>query len=116
MKIEPVGSEATEIVGIVRERSTPDLEKRYRLPSNSVGFQHLSKIIGDADPLQLTVTVDELATDPSAIDLMSYSFLIPRQLAGKDVGRNVVISAVLVPVEALSGIRIWLARELQRLC
>ena len=116
MKIEPLGREATEIVEIVRERSTRDLQKRYRLPSDSIGFQHLSKTIGDVDPMQFTVIVDELATVPAAIDLMSYSFLIPRQMAGKDVGRNVVISAVLVPVEALSGIRKWLARELQRLC
>ena len=116
MKIEPLGSQVAEVVGIVRERSTPDLEKRYRLPHNSIGFQYLAKTIGDAGPVQLTVTVDELATDPAAIDLMSYSFLIPRQLAGKDIVKSVVINAVLVPVETLGGIRIWLARELQRLC
>ena len=116
MKIEPLGSQVAEIVGIVRERSTPDLEKRYRLPHNSIGFQDLAKTIGDADPVQLTVTVDELATDPAVIDLMSYSFLIPQHLAGKDIVKNVVINAVLVPVETLGGIRIWLARELQRLC
>ncbi len=95
MKIEPLGSEAAKIVGVVRERSTPNLEKRYRLPSNSIGFQHLSKTIGDVDPMQFTVIVDELATVPAAIDLMSYSFLIPRQLAGKDIVRNVVINAAL---------------------
>ena len=115
MKIVPLGSEVANIVGVVRERSTPDLEKRYRLPRNSIGFQHFSKTIGDADPRQFTVIVDELATDPAAIDIMSFSFMIPRQMVGKDIVRNVVINAVLVPVEALSGTRVWLARELQRL-
>ena len=50
MRVEPLGGEATEIVGIVRERFTPDLEKQYRLPQNSIEFQHLSKTIGDVDP------------------------------------------------------------------
>ncbi len=116
MKIEPLSSEVAEIVGIVRERSTSDLEKRHRLAHNSIGFQDLAKTIGDADPVQLTVTVDELATDPAAIDLMGYSFLIPRHATGKDIVKYVVINAVLVPIETLGGIRIWLAREVQRLC
>ena len=88
-----------EIIGIVRERSNPDLAKRHELPRKSIGFLDLAKTIGDADPVQLTATVDELAVDPAAIDLMSYTFLAPRSLAGKNIVKSAVVSAVLVPVE-----------------
>ena len=113
MRIEPIGRRTAEIVGVVRERSKPDLARQHRLERSSIGFRDLANTIGDADPVQLTVQVDELPGDPDAIDYLSYTFLLPRKLAGQDISRGTVIQARLAPMETLSGIRLWVAQEIE---
>ena len=115
MRIEPHGSINAEIVGIVRERLQPDLANRYGLARNSIGFIDLADTIGDADPVQLTVLVDELSDDPAAIDFSAYTFLMPQNLDAPGIRRNAIIRARLTPVVALNGIRLWLAREIELL-
>ena len=83
MAIEAMGSIAVEVVGVVQHRSDPDLAKRYQLGRDSIGFTHLANRIGDTDPVQITLRVDEIATDPAAIDYFSYTFLCPRNQVGK---------------------------------
>ena len=114
--IEPIGSIDAEFIGVVRERLNPDLAQRQGLGRNSIGFRDLVRAIGDADPVQLTVQVDELPNDPAAIDYSGYTFLLPRKLAPRDIERGALILARLSPVEALGGIsRVWLAREIELL-
>ena len=113
MRIEPLGTVAVE--GIVRERSQPNLAKRHGLERNSIGFGLLTQAIGDADPLQLTVQVDELTDDPDAIDYLSYTFFVPKSRADQDIARGDVMRALLTPVEMLGSIKLWLAKEIERL-
>ena len=113
MRIDPIGRATAEIVGVVRERSGPDLARRHGLERNSIGFNELANIIDDADPVQLTVQVDELPGDPDAIDYYSYTFLLPRKLVGRDITPGTVIQARLVPVETLIRIRLWVARKIE---
>ncbi len=115
MRIEPFGSIPVEIVGVVRERSQPDLTQRHGLERGSIGFGLLADTIGDADPVQLTVQVDEFPEDEAAIDYLSYTFLSPRKQAERDIGKDAVIRARLFPVEALGIGRWWLAKEIERL-
>lgn len=111
--IKPIGSVDTKITGIVRELSRPDLARRHGLQRNSVGFIQLTKIIGDPDPIQLTVQVDELPNDPDAIDYSGYTFLSPRNLNTRGLTRGAVISASLTPQETLNGIKFWLAPQIE---
>lgn len=111
--IEPIGSTNAAITGIVRELSSPDLAQRHKLPRNSIGFNRLANTIGDADPIQLTVQVDELPNDPDAIDYCAYTFLTPRNRNTQSLTRGAVISASLTPQETLNGIRFWLAQTIE---
>ena len=114
MSIDPIiGSTNAEIIGIVRELSRPDLARRHGLERNSVGFIQLTNIIGDADPVQITVQVDELPNDPDAIDYSGYTFLSPRNLNTRGLTRGAVISASLTPQETLNGIKFWLAPKIE---
>ena len=113
MRIDPIGRMTAEIVGVVRERSGPDLARRHGLERNSIGFKELANVIGDSDPVQLTAQVDDLPGDPDAIDYSSYTFLLPRKLAGREITQGAVIQALLAPVVTLSGIRLWVARKIE---
>ena len=113
MAIDAMGSIAVEVVGVVQHRSGPDLAKRYQLGRDSIGFTHLASRIGDTDPVQITIRVDEIATDPSAIDYFSYTFLCPRNQVGKKVRTNVVLQARLDPVEVLGVGKVWRAKTVE---
>ena len=113
MSIEPIGSTNAEIIGIVREISRPNLARRHGLDRNSVGFSELAKIIGDPDPVQITVQVDELPNDPDAIDYSGYTFLSPRNLNTRGITKGAVISASLTPQETLNGIKFWLGQKIE---
>ena len=113
MAIEAMGSIPVQVVGVVQHRSDPDLVKRYQLGRDSIGFNHLASQIGDTDPVQITVRVDEIATDPAAIDYFSYTFLCPRSQVGKSVRTNVVLQARLGPVEVFGVGKIWRARTVE---
>ena len=113
MRIEPLSSKSVEVVGVVREWSQPDLARRHRLERSSIGFDLLAKAIGDADPVQLTVQVDELSDDEAAIDYLSYTFLVASGKVGKSIGQHAVIRARLSPVEVIGVCRLWLAREIE---
>ena len=113
MAIDAMGSIPIQVVGVVQHRSAPDLAKRYQLGRDSIGFAHLASRIGDTDPVQITVRVDEIATDPAAIDYFSYTFLCPRSQVGKSVRTNVVLQARLDPVEVLGVGKVWLTQSVE---
>ena len=50
MRIEPTGSRNVAIVGVVRERSQPDLNRRYGFGVGSIGFGELTKMVGGPSP------------------------------------------------------------------
>lgn len=113
MRIEPLGSRNVTIVGVVRERSQPDLNRRYGFGVGSIGFGELARMVGDPDPIQLTVLVDELSVDPAAIDFSGYTFLCPKSIIDKSVRQGAVVQATLRPLEILGGDRVWLASSIE---
>ena len=115
MRIEPLGSKAAEIIGVVRERAQPDLAKRYKLERNSLGYSQLVQEIGEADPVQFTVLVDELAADPAAVDFFSYTFLSPKNKIGKEFRKGAAIRVKLRPVDVLGVGSFWKATDMERL-
>lgn len=115
MRIEPIGEKAIEIVGVVRELASPDLAKRYNLSRGNIGFNQLSKLLGDADPIQVTLFIDEFAVDSAAVDYMSYTFLAPRARNARKFHKGNVLQASLMPIEILGAGRLWKANALERL-
>ena len=75
----------------------------------SIGFNELARAIGDSDPEQITVQVDELAEDPEALDFSSYTFLCRRDRVDRTLSRGSVIRVRLAPVEVLGLGKLWLA-------
>ena len=115
MRIEPLGARSVEVVGVVQDRVEPDLAKRYNLPRNSPGYSQLAKQVGDANPVQLTVLVDELAADPAAIDFLSYTFLCSKRRMNKRLGRGAIIQVSLQPVVIIGVGKFWKAATVERL-
>ena len=115
MKIEPMGDQPVNITGVVQKRSQPNLARRYRLDRNSIGFGELTRVIGEADPVQLTMFVDELSDDPAAIDYFSYTFFLPKRQAGKSISKNTVIKARLAPVYILGIGKVWLTKDIEQM-
>lgn len=115
VRIDPLGSIPEVIIGKVQDRVEPDLPKRYGIDRNSIGYSELAKKIGDADPVQFTVLVDELASDPEVIDQASYTFLCARQLADRNIRRGALVEAHLEQTRSLGIGPFWLAKEIERL-
>lgn len=116
LRIDPSGTRPVDLVGVVREFTPrPNLAKRYGLERGSIGYQQLARRLGDADPAQVTLFVDELAEDPAAIDYSGYTFLCRRELAGQEVRPGALIAVRLAPQEVLGLGWFWVARTLERL-
>ena len=115
MRIEPLGPAPVQIIGVVQARGQPDLSKRYKMPRTAIGYDLLTKQIGDAEPLQFTVFVDELASDPAAVDYFSYTFLCPRHQVDRRVSKGAIIQVSLVPIDVLGVGRLWCAKTIERL-
>lgn len=115
MRIEPLGSKAVEVIGVVHEKAQPNLAKRYKLDRNSLGYSELVRQIGEADPTQFTVVVDELAADPAAIDFLSYTFLFPKKKSSKEFRKGAVIQVELQPVDVMGVGRFWKATKMEML-
>ena len=113
MRIEPLGSRSLQVVGVVHDRAQPNLANRHNLQRNSIGYSQLVKQIGDADPVQLTVLVDELVADPAAIDFFSYTFLIPRRKINKRFRRGAIIQAHLQPIDVIGVGKFWKATTVE---
>ena len=109
VSIEPIGTRPADVMGIVQARSRPDLAKRFGIGRGSIGFNEFDRTIGDSDPEQITMQVDELAGNPDAIDFSSYTFLCRRDKVDRSLRRGSVIRVRLAPVEVLGLSKLWLA-------
>lgn len=116
MRLAPRGAQSVTAVGVVREFTPrPNLAKRYGLERGSIGYRQLARLLGDADPAQVTLFVDELDEDPAAIDYSGYTFLCRRELAGQGVRPGAVIAVRLAPQEVWGVDWFWVAQTLERL-
>lgn len=115
VRIEPLGSTPEVIIGKVQDRVEPDLPKRYGIDRNSIGYGELANKIGDADPIQFTVLVDDLASDPEAIDYLSYTFLCAKDLVDRNIRRGALVAVDLEQAQPLGIGPFWLARAIERL-
>ena len=113
IRIEPMGTRPEEIFGKVQDWVQPDLSRRHNIERGTIGYGLLTKQIGDPDPLQFTVLVDELSGDPAAIDYLSYTFLCPRGQVDKNITKGRIVQVILEPVDILGIGPFWCAKRIE---
>lgn len=112
IRIDPIGNGETHI-GAVTHVSAVLLENRFSVVPNSLGAQQLNKILGGLEVTQVTIQVDEIATDPDAEDLMSYTFWCNSNLVPPLLAVGNVVSTDIKPTELVGiGLR-WVAGSLK---
>ena len=112
MRMDPIGREET-LVGTVTHRSEVFLESRFGLESDSIGARLIGGILGGLTAVQITILVDEIAVDPDALDLMSYTFWCNPALVPEDLSEKDVICVTIVPSD-MHGVGVkWVASSVE---
>ena len=114
MRVDPIGGEETHI-GTVSHIGEVSLESRYSVESDSIGARLISSTLGGLTVMQITILVDEFASDPDALDFMSYTFWCDPGLVPEILSTGDVVSATFAPAQMAGvGLR-WVASSLEKL-
>ena len=95
MRILPMGMGGAEThIGVITHVSEVDIVERHSISPDSVAARAVADILGCLKVAQITLLVDEFATDPAAEDLLSYTFWCNPSLlpAAPSVGNVVSVS------------------------
>ena len=112
MRVDPMGREETHI-GTVTHLGKVSLGKRFGIASDSIGARIVYDFLSSSDIAQVTILVDELAVDPDAEDLMSYTFWCSAESLPESLAVNDVISATMSPVDFMGVGLTWVARAVE---
>lgn len=115
MRIEPLSSKSEQIVGAVQDYGEVDISVKWNLTPDSVGLRYATQLFGGHGVTRITLLVDELAQDPEAVDLFSYTLYCPNESLAGPIQRGSVLSAVAVPREILGIGMIWFGADLERI-
>ena len=114
MRVDPIGGEETHI-GTVSHIGEVSLESKHGVESDSIGARLVSSTLGGLTAMQITILVDEFASDPDALDFMSYTFwcdskLVPERLSVRDI-----VSVTFAPAQ-MAGVGLkWVASSVVKL-
>lgn len=114
VRIDPLGGEETHI-GLVTHLSEVSLESRFIIASESIGARLIAGMLGGLTAVQITILVDEIASDPDALDLMSYTFWSNPKLVPKGLSESDVISVTFAPADLAAAGRRWVASGVELL-
>ncbi|MDE2686434.1 MAG: hypothetical protein OXI16_02895 [Chloroflexota bacterium] len=112
MRVDPMGGEETHI-GTVTHIGIISLEKRFGMASDSLGARMIYDVLNSSEITQVTILVDELAVDPDADDLMSYTFWCSVDNLPESLGANDLISATMSPVDFMGVGMTWIASAVE---
>ncbi len=114
MRIDPYSEGTKEtVIGVVTHKSEISLENRYGIDPNSIGARIIRRRLGGLTVTQITVHVDEIADDPDAEDLLSYTFWCNAKLLRNPLSEGIIVVATLTPEEIIGiGVR-WLANSIE---
>ena len=112
MRVDPMGGEETHI-GAVTHMGMVSLEKRFGIASDSIGARMIYDVLNSSDIAQVTVLVDELAVDPDAEDLMSYTFWCSAGRLPESLAENDLISVTMSPVDFMVVGTTWVANAVE---
>lgn len=111
MRIEPMGR-AEKHIGVVAQMGAVSLTDRHGVELDSVGARQAAKILGGLTVTQLTIHVDEIATDPDAEDILSYTIWLNPQGLPKSLAEGAIVSIAIRPLEIWSVGMKWVADRL----
>lgn len=114
MRIEPIGGAETHI-GVITHASEVDVVERFSISPDSIGARAVMDVLACLNVAQITLLVDEFATDPDAEDLLSYTFWCNPELLPGAAGVGDVVSVSMRPREIMGvGVR-WVAGAVEGL-
>ena len=112
MRVDPMGGEEAHI-GTVTHLGRVSLEKRFGIASDSMGARMIYDFLGSSDISQITILVDELAVDPDAEDLMSYTFWCSAERLPESLADNDLIIVTMSPVDFMGVGMTWVANAVE---
>lgn len=112
MRIDPMGG-AEEHVGVVARVGAVSLTDKRGAAPDSVGARQAAEMLGGLTVTQLTIHVDEIATDPDAEDILSYTIWLNPQGLPKSLTEGAIVSIAIRPIEILGMGRKWVADRLE---
>ena len=112
MRVDPMGGEETHI-GTVTHIGIVSIEKRFGIASDSIGARMIYDFLNSSEIAQVTILVDELAVDPDAEDLMSYTFWCRVEGLSESLAENDLIAATMSPVDFMGVGMTWVASAVE---
>ena len=111
MPIEPMGRPDKHI-GVVAQVGEVSITDRYGIVPDSPGARQAAKILGGLTVTQLTIHVDEIAIDPDAEDILSYTIWCNPQGLPKSLAEGAIVSVAIRPITIFGIGDKWVADKL----
>lgn len=111
MRIEPMGG-AEKHIGVVAQVGKVSLTDRRGVVPDSPITRHAAKILGGLTVTQLTIHVDEIAIDPDAEDILSYTIWLNPQGLPKSLAEGAIVSTTIRQIDIFGIGYKWVADKL----
>lgn len=111
MRIEPMGR-ADEHIGIVAQVGAVSITDRRGVAPDSPIARQAAKILGGLTVTQLTIHVDEIAVDPDAEDILSYTIWLNPQGLPRSLAEGAIVSVAIRPIDIFGIGYKWIADKL----
>ena len=111
MRIDPMGG-AEKHIGVVMQMGAVSLTDRHGVAPDSPVARRAAKILGGLTVTQLTIHVDEIAVDPDAEDILSYTIWCNPQSLPKSLAEGAIVSVAIRPMTILGIGDKWVADKL----
>lgn len=111
MRIEPMGRPEKHI-GVVAQMGAVSITDRYGIAPDSPVARQAAEILGGLTVAQMTIHVDEIAIDPDAEDILSYTIWVNSQGLPKSLAEGAIVSVAIRPVTIFGIGDKWVADKL----
>lgn len=111
MRIEPMGG-AEKHIGVVAQVGAVSIADRHGVAPDSPIARQSAKILGGLTVTQLTIHVDEIAIDPDAEDILSYTIWLNPQGLPRSLAEGAIVSVAIRPIDILGIGYKWIADKL----
>lgn len=103
------GGKRETLLGIVTHASIVSIEDRFDISSGSLAARQVSKALGGLSVWQITIHVDEIASDPDAEDILSYTFWCNPEHLPNSLSAGNIVEATIKPTKLMGICTKWVA-------
>lgn len=111
MRIEPMGRPEKHI-GVVAQMGAVSITDRYGIAPDSPVARQAAEILGGLTVAQMTIHVDEIAIDPDAEDILSYTIWLNSRGLPKSLAEGAIVSVAIRPITIFGIGDKWVADKL----